>query len=281
MRLLGAVTQGSGAVNEDGFGFLGEPHDVSAAWVFDGVTGINARNHLGEGTDARWLVARAHAHLVDLAAGALALEEILARLVDGLIADFAAATHGLDLPRDYDPPAACLILVKRYGTEWKALRLGDSCLLARDEDRSHRVHAASPNNAFDHWLAREAVKRRAEGVLDVKALLAEFAPRLREARARRNRPDGYSILECSHDALAMAEMIELAAPAEILLCTDGYYRAADHYGLHDDAGLMDASARSVEEVLAAIRAAEAADPECRRHPRFKPADDATALMLAR
>ena len=61
MRLIGAVTQGSGAVNEDGFGFLGTPHDVSAAWVFDGVTGINARNHLGDGTDARWLVARAHA----------------------------------------------------------------------------------------------------------------------------------------------------------------------------------------------------------------------------
>ncbi len=281
MRLIGAVTQGSGAVNEDGFGFLGEPREVSAAWVFDGVTGINARNHLGEGTDARWLVARAHAHLLELAAKEISLEEILARLVDGLIADFAAATEGLDLPRDYDPPAACLVLVKRYGTEWKALRLGDSCLLARDDNQSHRVLAASPNNAFDHWLTREALKRRADGVLDVKALLAEFAPRLREARARRNRPDCYSVLECSHDALAMAEMTDLGTPAEILLCTDGYYRAVDHYGLHDEAGLMDASARSVEDVLAAIRAAEAAVVACRRHSRIKQAGDAMAAIPQR
>jgi len=61
--------------------------------------------------------------------------------------------------------------------------------------------------------------------------------------------------------------------------TGCYYRAVDHYGLHDDAGLIDASVAGVEQVLAAVRAAEAADPGCERFPRFKPADDATAVML--
>ena len=124
-------------------------------------------------------------------------------------------------------------------------------------------------------------KRREAGVLDIKALLAEFAPQLKEGRAKRNRPDGYSILEASRDALAMPEIIDLGAPAQMLLCTDGYYRAVDHYGLHDDAGLMEASATDVEAVLAALRAAEAEDPQCIRYPRFKPADDATAVMLGR
>ncbi len=280
MRLLGAVTQGSGAVNEDGFGLAGDPEDVSAAWIFDGVTGINVRNHLGGGSDAQWLVARAHARLVELALQEMPLESLLSDLVDGLIVDWNKATAGLDLPHDYDPPAACLILVKRYDDGWKALRLGDSCLLARGADRDTRIFAASPNNDFDHWLAREARKRREEGVLEVKELLAEFAPELRAGRAKRNRPDGYSILECSRDSLALPDVIDLGWPADILLCTDGYYRAVDHYDLFNGAQLLDASAASVDRVLADLRAVETEDSDCRRYPRFKPADDATAVMLS-
>ena len=91
MKLIGAVSEGSGAVNEDGFGWLGTPDNVQAAWVFDGVTGINGRNYLGEGTDARWLVARAHERLTGLAAHDIPLSALLEELVRGLIADFAAA----------------------------------------------------------------------------------------------------------------------------------------------------------------------------------------------
>lgn len=280
MKLLGAESQGSGAVNEDGFGYVESGGDVSAAWIFDGVTGINPRNHLDAGTDAAWLVARAQAHLLDLAPRDMALDALLHDLVSRLISDWAAASAGLDLPRDYDPPAACLVLVKRYADGWQCLRLGDSCLLAREAGGSHRILAASPNNSFDHWLAREAQRRRQQGVFDVKLLLAEFAPQLKEARARRNRPDGYSVLECSRDSLAMPEILHLGWPVQILLCTDGYYRAVDTYQLMDDAKLMDASALSVGNVLKLIRSTEASDPDASRYPRFKPADDATALMLA-
>lgn len=280
MRLTAAVTQGSGAVNEDGFGYIGTADDVSAAWIFDGVTGINARNHLPAKTDAQWLVARARGHLLRLAGRDIGLSDILAQLVSALIADWREASAGLDLPADYDPPAACLILAKRYGSHWQALRLGDSCLLARDRGGDHRIHAASPNNAFDHWLSREARKRRDAGVVDIKALLAEFRPQLKAGRAKRNQPDGYSILECSEAALAMPEYIDLGAPGDLLLCTDGYYRAVDHYEMFDDAGLLDASGKGVESVFASIRLTEAGDPDCLKYLRFKPADDATAVMLS-
>jgi hypothetical protein len=280
VRILGAESQGSGAVNEDGFGYVGSSGDVSAAWIFDGVTGINPRNHLQAGSDAEWLVARAHSHLLELTPRDIALEALLRDLVSRLISDWAVASAGLDLPRGYDPPAACLVLVKRYADGWHCLRLGDSCLLAREAGGSRRILAASPNNSFDHWLAREAQKRRQQGVFDVKLLLAEFAPQLKESRARRNRPDGYSVLECSRDALAMPEIVHLGWPVQMLLCTDGYYRAVDTYGLMDDAQLMDASAASVAEVLKLIRSTEAGDPDARSYPRFKPADDATAVMLA-
>lgn len=281
MRLVGAVSEGSGAVNEDGWGFAGADNDVEAAWVFDGVTGINERNYLPAGSDAQWLVARAHGHLMRLAGSKAELPAIVASLVDLLIGDWREISAGLEFPADYDPPAACLVLVKRSGATWQAARLGDSCLLARADDGSHRIVAASPNNVFDNWLAREAEKRRAAGVSDVKRLLDEFRPQLLAGRRTRNTPGGYSILEASPAAAQCAEYLDLGSPSDLLLCTDGFYRAVDHYSLHGDEGLIDACAApgGVENVLRQVRAAEAADPECRKYRRFKPADDATAVML--
>lgn len=280
MKLRAAITQGSGAINEDGYGVLGRSGMVEAAWVFDGVTGINGRNYLPAASDAAWIVGRAHGHLLSLAGGDAALPDILELLVRRLIADWAEVTRGIDLPASYDPPAACLVLVKRYDDGWKALRLGDSCLLSRESDVDHKVHAASPNNAFDHWLSQEARKRRDAGVLDIKALLAEFRPQLQAGRAKRNQPDGYSILECREAALAMPEYLDLGTPSSILLCTDGYYRAVDHYHLYDDASLIGSSAADAGTVLKEIRAVEYFDPDCQKFLRFKPADDASAVALA-
>ena len=173
-------------------------------------------------------------HLRALAGLDLPLREILSRLVQALIVDFKAAVKALDIPADYDPPAACLILLKRYGTTWQALRLGDSCLLARGSDGAHMSVAASPNNAFDHWLSTEALKRRDAGMLDIKELLAEFRPQLMQGRKLRNTPGGYGILEASPSAVKFAEYFDLGTPREILLCTDGYYRAVDYYALHSE-----------------------------------------------
>jgi hypothetical protein len=281
LKLVGAVSQGSGAVNEDGWGYLGSADDVSATWIFDGVTGINGKNFLNGETDAAWLVARADGHLRTLAGLDLPLREILSKLVQALIVDFEAAVKILDIPEDYDPPAACLILAKRYGTTWQALRLGDSCLLARGGGSAQMGVAASPNNAFDHWLSTEALKRRDTGILDIKELLAEFRPQLINGRKLRNTPGGYGILEASPSAVEFAEYFELGAPREIMLCTDGYYRAVDYYALHSEEGLLDASLAigGANAVLNSIRSIEAADPACVKYLRFKPADDATAVAL--
>jgi hypothetical protein len=41
LKLAGRVSEASGRVNEDAVGHIGEPDDIQAAWVLDGVTGIN------------------------------------------------------------------------------------------------------------------------------------------------------------------------------------------------------------------------------------------------
>ena len=249
MTLVGAETEGSGTINEDSWGYIGKQTDVEAAWVFNGVTGINGVTILPGGSDARWLIDRAGAHLQHLAAQDQPLHLILAHLVDGLVHDWRTVTSDIAIPRDYDPPAACLILVKRYGDAWKGLRLGDSCLLAHSSTGDHRVMAASPNNVFDHWLAREAKARRDRGILKTEALLAEFRSQMMVSRSKRNRPDGYSILEADRAALNTPEFFDLEDVEAILLSTDGFYRAVDHYDLYSNESLISAclepSARAI------------------------------------
>ncbi len=279
LKLVGAITEGSGVVNEDTFGYLGSNNDVTAAWVFDGVTGINDRNYLPGGTDAAWLVATAHNHLLSLAKLDLPLHEIISRLVSALIEDWKVATENLNLPENYDPPAACLILAKRYGNNWQAVRLGDSCLLANCADGTTRNLVASPNKDFDTWLTNEVTKRRDSGATNIAALLAEFHPQLQARRKLRNTSVGCGILEANLSALDFAEYLELGHLDDLLICTDGYFRAVDCYGLHDKVGLLMTDV-SVKHVLQSIRATEAADPSCERYPRFKPADDVTAIRLS-
>ena len=59
LRLAGSVCRGSGVNNEDGWGYVGEPGNVEAAWILDGVTGINGQTYLPAASDAAWFVARA------------------------------------------------------------------------------------------------------------------------------------------------------------------------------------------------------------------------------
>lgn len=281
LKLIGAITEGSGTINEDGFGYLTHNDDVSAAWVFDGVTGINNKNYVPVGTDAAWLVGSAHTHLLRLAKLNLTLQEILSQLVCALIEDWKIISATLSLPENYDPPAACLILTKCYEGAWQAVRLGDSCLMAKDADGRVKNLIASPNKDFDSWLTTDVTKRRRANLHNTKELLAEFRPQLLARRKLRNSSAGYGVLESNVAALNFAEYLELGHLTELLICTDGFFRAVDCYNLYDEAELLGASQMQdgVEKILLAIRNTEAADPSCETHPRFKPADDATAVCL--
>ncbi len=281
MKLAGAVTEGSGRHNEDAFGVTEREGQVSAAWVLDGVTGINGQTYLPAASDARWLVERVQVHLEDLAAGSLPLQDLLRDLVARLEEEWRKAAAGLALPEDYDHPATCLLLAKSYEDGWQALRLGDSYLLSEIGTVTNHPHPPSDLGDLEAELKAEARRMRDSGVVDFNTMLTASKARHSINRRQRNTPGGNSVLVADQSALAKPEFITLGSPGKILLCTDGYYRAVDHYGLCDDAGLMAGSSKpaEVEQMLRRIRAAEASDPDCLKYPRFKPADDATAVVL--
>ncbi len=280
MKLLGAVSEGSGKINEDAWGVARDQNGVCAAWVFDGVTGINERNYLPAASDAAWLVEKANAHLLQLTPLDLTLPEILSELVTRLVGEWNAVSANLDLPHDYDLPASCLTLVKRdQSGHWDALRLGDSFLLAQDHEARVRVIAAPEYDSLEPKIIESARQLRKSGAVDFKKLLVQFRSELIEQRKTRNTKGGLSILKTDVSTLEHPTYYRFEKPRHMLLCTDGFYRAVDTYGLYRDETLISACLQNVDAVLGEIRAQEAEDPDCQIYIRLKPADDATAVVL--
>ena len=280
LRLAGLASQGSGAINEDAAGYLGDADDVRAAWVLDGVTGINDRSLGRMGSDAQWLVRRVDAHLRRLFAEERPSADILADLIDAVIAD-QRDVMGTALPDGFDPPAACIMAVHRVGAEWHALRLGDCRIIAREKNGDTLRMVDFPNDAFDQSLTEEATRLRASGITALADIAGHLQPRMFASRRTRNRPGGYGVIEADRACLAFAEYARLDDPSAILLASDGYYRIADCYHALGDDELLAASLApgGIASIIGRMRAIEKSDPDCRAYPRFKPADDASALAL--
>ena len=65
-----------------------------------------------------------------------------------------------------------------------------------------------------------------------------------------------------------------------LSMSDGFYRAVDTFHvIAEDRIVAWAMDQGLATILAAVRRLEAGDAECIRYPRFKPQDDATALLF--
>jgi Protein phosphatase 2C len=283
VKIAGFVSEGSGLHNEDAVGFVEQDGEILAAWVFDGVTGINGRDYLDAPSDAAWIVGKATAHIHDLAIRDISLALLLGELVERLGTDWKTAARDIVLPQSYDPPATCLLLAKRYVDGWKALRLGDSFLLTADNGIHRWDGPRTELGELEILLRREAQRLRAQGVIDFKSLLRQFNPQLMASRKQRNTAGHHNILVPNQSSLAHPEFLDIGWPQAILLCSDGFYRAVDTYAMLDDAGLIDACQKpnGVAHILRDIRTIEADDPYCEKHLRFKPADDASALMMMR
>lgn len=281
---LSAVTQAGSKVNEDGYGYW--PAEAPrAAWVLDGVTGINDRALLPGPTDAAWLVAQVQDALPALLSAApdMPAADLVGALVDELERRQSAAWLDARGADGRETPAASFALIRLIGSEIEVLRLGDCLVLLEAPDGAvtvmdHPVLAAIEAETRDALLAL-----RAQGITDPKQAFAAMMPRLRAERLRRNIRDGYGVLAAERSCVPMLHVDRMPAYAlrRVLLVSDGYYRLVDHYSAANDAELVHRTAElGAEALLEQLRAIEAADPMATQYPRLKIADDATALLLA-
>jgi hypothetical protein len=280
---LSAATQPGSKINEDGHGYW--PSEAPrAAWVLDGVTGINDRALLPGASDAAWFVAQVQEALPTLLSKApdMPATDLIGVLVEELERRQSAAWLDARGADGRETPAASFALIRLIGSEIEVLRLGDCLVLLEAADGTVTVMDHPVLAAIEAETRNALLALRAQGIIDPKQAFAAMMPRLRAERRRRNIFDGYGVLAAEQSCVPMIHLDRLPARAlrSILLVSDGYYRLVDHYNAASDAELV----RRTEELgadamLQQLRAIEAADPLATRYPRLKIADDATALLI--
>ncbi|HRK64799.1 MAG TPA: protein phosphatase 2C domain-containing protein [Terricaulis sp.] len=254
------------------------------AWVIDGATDLHSAPESAFASDAAWLATLLNKRLYDgLHHPSGLLEEdfrrVLAFSSRSIEKDWSYKRQD-QVPRWKSPTASVLIAADAGGEGLHGLDLGDCRCFALGADGAAHAIGGPKDAAADEQRAAALAGRGA----DPAALLRDAGTLelLRAKRALHNTPDGYWVFglqpECADHARYWR--LNLARPAHILLMTDGFSALVDRYHVYDAAGLVRAAlASGLQELGRELRAIEAADAAGAKHPRFKPSDDATAILL--
>lgn len=282
--LHSAVTAPGGKINEDAYGVWPSGQSPQAAWVLDGVTGINDRALLPGPTDAAWFVAQIQDVLPALLEGMpeRPIADLMTRLVDALSARQNKAWLRPEGAAGFETPAASFVLCRQLGDQVEISRLGDCLVLTEGTDESVGLLDDPVLAAIEADIKTRILAMRAQGIVDPADVLRNLMPTLRSIRGRRNAPGGYGVLTADRSCLTFLQVNRFATHRlrNILLASDGYYRLVNVYGAMPHADLMRRTAEAgAEALLDMLRTIEANDRTGVRYPRLKMADDATALLL--
>jgi serine/threonine protein phosphatase PrpC len=276
LQVVDAVCEPSGSVNEDRWGA-----SDGAIWVLDGATGLTEQRLLPGPSDALWLVEQVDAGLKRHAAVDASPADILRAIVRQAQDQFARQALRADAA-PADRPSTGLTMLRLRGDAVELGSLGDCRIVHPGEDGVPRCFGTSRVTALDDRLVEEVVRLQASG-LSHEQIWRDLLPMIRRHRALVNLPEGYWVLDLSERGLAHIEVatVPAAAGAAFLLLSDGFYRLVDLYHRYSYAALFQAAQeRGLRPLHDELRAIEAADAECRRHPRLKPRDDATAVLAS-
>lgn len=255
--------------NDDALGFAN-----GRGWVLDGATDLHEAPLGGWPSDAAWVAHFANGFLH------AARGDMRANVRDASAAaaqEFARLSHGATFEK-WQSPISSLLMVEETADGVRGLDLGDSRIFILDADGT--THATGgPHEAVDAEIALAAKQTDADKPLLRRTSTIEM---LRTMRAGINREGASWTFGIDPACVNYARLwsFTLKRPAHLLLMTDGYAALVDRYHAYDAAGLVQAVLdKGLQELGRELRAIEIADFGGAKHPRFKPSDDATALLL--
>jgi Protein phosphatase 2C len=272
-----AVCEAGDTVNDDRGTAL-----PGCAWVLDGTTGLTPVRLFPGPSDAAWFAEAADRLLHRLAPAAGDGASLLRELVQELRRECARSIVAADDGPEVDRPAASLALARLTGGTLGTVMLGDCKILLRRRDGSVEALDRSGVAPFDARVVAALTALQRAGELDLGRIKPKLASIIRENRRSKNRPGGYGVLADDPACLAFAEIAHWPAAefTHVLIASDGFYRLVDTYQVMTPASLMAAAPHlGVGPLYRELRRLEDADPNCIAHPRIKPRDDATALLL--
>jgi hypothetical protein len=249
--------------------------------VIDGASGLYGQHVTEEASDARWLALRGTEEY-----GRLLQErdDPMPRLCREACLTIQKEFLPLlppDAGQDAYPSAGVAAVRLRSG--WlEYYSLGDLTILLRFQDgHVERIHDQTLTD-LDNGVIREMARlarERGEHVSEQRPRVQEL---LQRNRRLRNHPGGYWIFDPTaagaerglHGGLPAGELRTVA------LLSDGLADAVPIYKMEPDYDrfLARLEAEGPEAVCQALRELQRGDPDFDRYPRFKLADDATAVL---
>ena len=266
---------GDPASNEDLIG-----RTQAAAWVIDGVSGMDGRTLTAEASDAVWLAKTLDTALRHEFASSqqdvdAAFERISSRI--------SLAFSGIAEKRCGDDrmacPSACLALLSVGDRRLEISYIGDCRVIAELPEDGLCVASDMRIERFESLILKDLIDLiKREPNAEPKWALRE---RFRETRGFLNRPDGYWVV---HPTLEwLRGLRKTAAPAfegqTALIVSDGFYRLVNPFGAHADRSLFAAAKQhGLKALLETLRELEARE-SIEDYPRVKRHDDASACLI--
>lgn len=265
--------------NEDIVGF-GKDY----CFVMDGASCLSGVEVMGRGSDAAWLVEHVAAGLCQrLDAGDdRPTRELLLEILLPLRAKYLAvlAEKGMDEPDD-SPSAGFALFRKRNGL-LEFFGLGDCVGVAAlpNGEKFYSLDTQLP--MLDNSVLEKMAQLHRQTGLPLVQTRPMCNDLLLRNRKMRNHPDGYWVLDLNApDGLKNARQFcwALTEPVAVGAFSDGFAQLSEVFGLFDGyLPLFDAmQASDLEQMYRSLCAAQDADPDCNRYPRFKLRDDTCAL----
>jgi hypothetical protein len=253
-------------------------------WVIDGATGCYKNRLAGYPSDANWYAGTINGYFErNLSDTSRTLSAIAADAAKFAGEQYARLTAGESADPDAYP-CATVAAARINSDRLETFLIGDCSIVfssagkitAAHDERGHR---------FEEPLIRDMHEYIISTGCRVGEAREHFAARFRGNRSYKNKEDGFYVLE--FDPQAATHAVTGTYPAadvdELLLATDGFYRAADVFGICDgDAGLLEAVRSSgLPAVFSGISDREKSDPDCRKYPRTKQFDDCSAVFMTK
>jgi hypothetical protein len=278
LTLVEAISLGGDRAkqNDDAQGYA---HD--AAWVIDGATDLHNTPLTGWPSDAAWIAHTAN-QIFYAGAGENEPEGLRALIAHASTEAGREFTRLAGAPpsEKWKMPICSLLMAAETEAGIAGLDLGDCrCFALDSEGQAQMIGGPEEIADTETRLAADAAKAaggttllRHEGTMDLLR-------RLRDGQNSQGSSWTFCLdPNCANEARTWEMRLE--RPAHVLLATDGFASLVDRYGVYDGAGLVRAAReKGLQELGRELRAIETADAAGSRHPRFKPSDDATALLL--
>lgn len=187
-----------------------------------------------------------------------------------------------NIPRDSFPSASSIILTIN-NQKLIITQIGDCKAYIYDGESIEAAFSVTRVEKLDS-IALKMIESYQKLGFSVEESKEMVKPTLLNHRNLKNAKKGYPSLSAGlSNALSLISQVQIDLsrnkPYKILLASDGFYNGFERYR-PETLGLIFSGKLSLRDALSRYREIEAVDNSLTKFPRFKPSDDATAILLA-